>query len=425
MIYFEEGRHDMSIKKQRISELLDSMLSKMGKLKRVLILPPDITRLYSYAGEITCMLFDKLKNDCHIEIMPATGTHFPLTPGEMDLMFPGVPHELFKGHDWKRDVMRIGTIPPETVKELTDGLVDFSIHCELNKSIVTDQWDQIISVGQLVPHELAGIANYNKNLFIGVGGKDIIDKTHFIGAMYGLEKLMGRISSPVRKVLDYMSAHFTSHLPVSYILTIRGMGEEGQLVTRGVYAGNDVSCYLRGAVLCQKVNIHLLNRSYSKVITYLDPGEFKSTWVCNKAIYRTRMAVAGNGELIVLCPGIKSFGEDPVNDAVIRKYGYQNMKVLLKLFEENGDLSEYLTPLSHLLISSPEDRFRVTYGIKNISGEEMRAVHCNYADYDELTKKYNPFILKEGENIMPDGEEVFFVSKPSQGLWAEIKTFNK
>jgi nickel-dependent lactate racemase len=425
MLFFSEGAADLTIGRDRISELIDKMLEKLGNLKRVLILPPDFTRYHSYAGEITCMLYNKLKNSCYIEIMAALGTHLPLSSEELDMMYKGIPHEIFKRHDWKNDIVRIGTIPSEVISELTDGLVDFPLHCEINKTLVEGRWDQIISVGQLVPHELVGIANFNKNVFIGVGGKDIIDKTHFIGALYGAEKMMGHINSPVRKVLNYMSNNFTNGLPVSYILTVRGVDNDNQIVTRGIYAGNDEECYLKGAALCQKVNIKLLKKEYKKVIAYLDPEEFKTMWVGNKAIYRTRMAIASGGELIILCPGIYTFGEDPANDLIIRKYGYQNTEELLKAVRENTDIANNLATVAALIVSSPENRFKVTYGAKNISRKELESVHCNYADYDEIVKKYNPSKLKEGVNIMPDGEEIFYVSNPAQGLWAEINRFKQ
>ena len=425
MVFFSEGAVDLTIDSNRISELIDCMLEKLGNTRRVLILPPDFTRYHSYGGEITFMLYNKLKNSSYIEIMPTLGTHAPLSPEESDIMYHGIPHEIFKRHDWKHDIVRIGTIPSEITRELTNGLVDFPIHCEINKTLVEGRWDQIISVGQLVPHELAGIANFNKNVLIGAGGKDIIDKTHFIGAMYGLEKLMGHITSPVRKVLDYMGRNFTNQLPVSYLMTVRGVDNDEQIVTRGIYAGNDEECYLRGAALCQEVNIKLLNKEYKKVIAFLDPEEFKSTWVGNKAIFRTRMAVADGGELIILCPGIYTFGEDPVNDSIIRKYGYQNTEKLLKAVNENIDLANNLTPVSHLIISSPENRFKVIYAAKKLSRKEIESVYCNYADFDELVKRYDPSKLKEGENIMPDGEEIFYVSKPAQGLWAEINRFKQ
>lgn len=415
----------MTIGGNRVSELIDRMLENLGNLGRVLILPPDITRYHSYAGEITSMLYGKLKNSSTIEIMPTLGTHLPLSAEELDMMYQGIPHDIFKCHDWKNDTIRIGTIPSEIIKELTDGLVDFPLHCEINKTLVEGRWDQIISVGQLVPHELIGIANFNKNVFIGVGGKDIIDKTHFIGALYGAEKMMGHISSPVRKVLNYMGENFTKHLPVSYILTVRGVDSNKQIVTRGIYAGDDEECYLKGAVLCQKVNIKHLKKEYKKVVAYLDPEEFKSTWVGNKAIHRTRMAIARGGELIILCPGINTFGEDPANDLLIRKYGYQNREILLKAIRENSDLANNLATASALIVSSTENRFTVTYAAKKMSRKEIESVHCNYADYEEIVKKYNPAELTEGENTMQDGEEIFYVSNPAQGLWTEINRFKQ
>jgi nickel-dependent lactate racemase len=425
MIFFSEGAPNLIIDHNRISRLIDNMLMQVGKSARVLIIPPDVTRYYSYAGEITRLLYDKLKGKSYIEIMPAIGSHMPLSEEEMDLMFGGIPHNLFRKHDWKNDIVKLGTIPSEITRELTDGLADFPINCEINKALVEGKWDQIISVGQVVPHELAGIANYNKNLFVGVGGKEVIDKTHFIGALYGSENLMGHAVTPVRRIFNYMGEKFTNDLPVSYILTVRGVDDEDQLVTRGIFAGNDEKCYLQAAALCGQVNIKLLRKEYKKIVAYLDPEEFKSTWVGNKAIFRTRMALADGGELIMLCPGIITFGEDSGNDVIIRKYGYQNRDVLLKAVKENTDLSDNLTPVSHLIISSPENRFKVTYAVSKISRREIESVNCNYASYEEIIKRYNPSNLKEGENILPDGEEIFYVSRPAQGLWAEFKRFKK
>lgn len=425
MIYFSEGAADLTISNKRISKLIDNMLEKLGNLSRVLILPPDFTRYHSYAGEITRMLYSKLKSTSYIEIMPTLGTHVPLSEKELDMMYQGIPHEIFKQHDWENDIVRIGTISSEIIKELTDGLVDFPLHCEINKTLIEGKWDQIISVGQLVPHELIGIANYNKNIFVGAGGKDIIDKSHFIGAVYGSEKMMGHTSSPVRNVLNYMSENFTNHLPISYVLTVRGVDKDQKIVTRGIFAGNDEECYLKGAELCQQVNIKLLKKDYKKVIAFLDPEEFKSTWVGTKAIARTRMAIAKDGELIILCAGINTFGEDPLIDSLMRKYGYQSTEKLLKATRENSDLANNLATAAALIVCSPENNFKITYAAKSISRKEVESVNLNYADYDEVVKTYNPAKLKEGENIMPDGEEVFYVSKPAQGLWAETKRFKQ
>ncbi|MCX6226609.1 MAG: lactate racemase domain-containing protein [Bacteroidia bacterium] len=425
MMYFAEGKADTTISLSHISDLIDSMLSKLGKLDRILLLPPDFTRYHSYAGEIVCLLYEKLKSQSHVEIMPAVGTHTAMSGEEISLMFPGIPHEHFKRHDWQKDVIVMGTIPSATTSELTGGLVDWPINCEINRLLVEGNWDQIISVGQLVPHELIGIANHNKNILVGTGGKDIIGKTHMIGALYGTEKMMGHISSPVRKVLNYMSRNFIRHLPVSYIMTVRGTHTDDQIVTRGIFAGNDEECYLQGAKLCQQVNISLLNKEFKKVVAYLDPEEFKSVWVGNKALLRTQMCIADGGELIILCAGIQSFGENAFTDSFIRKYGYRDPEVLLQMARDSGQMMEYMVPLSQMMISHTNNRFKVTYAAKKITRQEIESVFCNYADYDVVVKKYDPLKMKEGENIMPDGEEVFYVSKPAQGLWAEINRFRQ
>ena len=423
MIFFTEGHKDAEIKPDKVSELVNALLEKLGDLDRVLVLPPDTTRMHSFAGEISCMIYEKLKERSHIRIMPTIGTHAPLTAGEMNSMFPGIPHELFIQHNWKKNLARLGTIAGEKVSELTGGLVDWEVHCDVNRILVDGNWDQIISVGQLVPHELIGIANHNKNVLIGAGGKEIIGKTHLLGALYGLEKLMGQVGSPVRRVLDHMSDHFLQDLPVKYILTIRGNDHTGRLITRGIFSGDDRECYLMGASLCQQVNVHLLDKAYKKVVTWMDPEKYKSTWVGNKAIYRTRMAVANGGELIILCPGIKTFGEDPDNDAFIRKYGYLETEKLLKATRENEDMNDNMTPLSHLIISSPEGRFKVIYAAKNLSRSDFESLNCHYEEYDEMIKKYNPAHLKDGENTMLDGEEILFISNPAQGLWTESNKF--
>jgi len=424
MMYFAEGKADATISLTRISELTDTLLGKLGKLDRVLLLPPDFTRYHSYAGEIVSLIYEKLKNRSHIGIMPAVGTHTAMTAEEISIMFPGIPHEHFIRHDWQKDVIVMGTIPPDITRKLTGGLVDWPIHCEINRILAGGNWDQIISVGQLMPHELIGIANHNKNIMVGTGGKDIIGKTHMIGALYGTERMMGHISSPVRNVLNYMSENFLQHLPISYIMTVRATLADDQMVTRGIFAGNDEECYLQGAKLCQQVNITLLDKEYKKVVAYLDPEEFKSVWVGNKALLRTQMCIADGGELIILCAGIQSFGENDFADSFIRKYGYRDPEVLLQIVRDSGELMKYLVPLSQMVISYTK-RFKLIYAAKKITRQEVESVFCNYADYDEVVKKYDPAKMKEGENIMPDGEEVFYVSKPAQGLWAEINRFKQ
>ena len=254
-------------------------------------------------------------------------------------MFKDVPKELFRVHDWRNDVVTVGTVPGEFVSEITGGALDYPWPAQLNKLVYNGGHDLILSVGQVVPHEVIGMANYNKNLFVGTGGPEGINKSHFLGAVYGMEKIMGKAKNPVRSLLNYASDNFITNLPVVYALTVIGKDDADNLVIRGLYIGDDEEVFTLASELSLKVNFTVLGKPLKKVIVYLDPSEFKSTWLGNKSIYRTRMAMADNGELIVLAPGLKEFGEDKEIDRLIRKYGYKGTPATLKSLKENEELN--------------------------------------------------------------------------------------
>ena len=282
----------------------------------------------------------------------------------------------------------------------------------------------ILSIGQVVPHEVIGMANYNKNVFIGTGGREGINKSHFLGAAYGMERIMGRADSPVRQVLNYGSEHFTKDLPpIVYVLTVVDKDENGRLVVRGLFIGDDIECYSLAAELSLKANFVMLEKPLKKVVVYLDPSEFKTTWLGNKSIYRTRMAIDDDGELIVLAPGLKEFGEDPGNDKIIRKYGYVGTPKVLQLVKENEDLQNSLGAAAHLIHGSSEGRFSITYCPGKVTKQEIESVNFEYADLNAMLKKYDPAKLKDGVNILPGGEEIFYISNPALGLWAYKEKF--
>jgi nickel-dependent lactate racemase len=348
-----------------------------------------------------------------------------MTDQEIEKMFKEVPKELFRVHDWRKDVVTVGTVPGEYVSKLTNGALDYPWPAQLNKLIVNGGHDLIISVGQVVPHEVIGMANYNKNLFVGCGGSEGINKSHFVGAVYGLENLLGKADNPVRSLLNYASDHFISHLPVVYVQTVIGRDETDKLIIRGLFIGDDVEVFRLAAELSVKVNFTQFDKPLKKVVVYLDPSEFKSTWLGNKSIYRTRMAMADNGELIVLAPGLKEFGEDKEIDKLIRKYGYRGTPATLASLKENEDLRNNLGAAAHLIHGSSEGRFSVTYCPGHLTREEIESVNFKYADLNEMLKKYNPEKLKDGFNKLPDGEEFYFISNPALGLWSTKERLKK
>ena len=417
MLYFERGSENTELSAGDLKEGVYSAMEKLGVRKKVLAVPPDFTRFHSHAGDLTSLVYqyygDKLK-----DVLPALGTHSPMTAEQIITMFPGVPVELFRAHDWRNDVVTMGLVPGDFVSEITNGAITYDWPAQLNKLVCRGGHDLILSIGQVVPHEVIGMANYNKNLFVGTGGAEGINKSHFIGAVYGLERLMGRADNPVRKLLNYASERFIKDLPVVYVHTVVGRNNQGNLVVRGLFIGDDESVFTQAATLSLKVNFTLLEKPLKKVIVYLDPSEYKSTWLGNKSIYRTRMAIADGGELIVLAPGVKEFGEDHEIDRLIRKYGYFGTGETLRKLRENQELGNNLSAAAHLIHGSSEGRFSITYSPGHLTREEIESVNFRYAPQEEMLKKYHPGVLKDGFNLTPEGEEIYYISNPAIGLWA-------
>lgn len=405
-----------------LREGLYAALERLGEKQKVLVIPPDITRAHSYAGPLTEMAWEYY-GDRLTDILPALGTHAPMTPAEREKMFGQVPDTLFRVHDWRHDVVTLGEVPAGYVNEVSGGKVSYAWPAQVNRLLVEGGFDLILSVGQVVPHEVVGMANYNKNIFVGTGGPEGINKSHFLGAAYGMERMMGRADTPVRRVLNYASDHFASSLPIVYVQTVVGRNDAGRMVPRGMFIGDDVGCFEKAAELSLEVNFKMLDQPLRKVVVYLDPEEFKSTWLGNKSIYRTRMAIADQGELVVLAPALKEFGEDQEIDRLIRKYGYRTTPEILRFVDENEDLRQNLSAAAHLVHGSTEGRFTVTYCPGHLTREEIQSVNYRYAGLDDMMKKYDPQKLKDGKNILDDGEEIFFISNPATGLWSTRDKF--
>jgi nickel-dependent lactate racemase len=423
MIYFEQGANNLELSMDDLRSGLNQALNALGPRQKVLAIPPDITRAHSLAGPITEMAWEYY-GDKMTDILPALGTHAKMSSPEIKKMFGRVPESLIRVHDWRNDVVTLGEVPASYIREVSEGKVTYAWPAQVNRLLAEGGHDLILSVGQVVPHEVIGMANHNKNIFVGTGGSEGINKSHFLGAAYGMERIMGRAKTPVRDVLDYASQKFGSSLPqIVYVLTVIGRNSEGRLVPRGLFIGDDGACFEKASALSLEVNFEMVDEPLHKVVVYLDPEEFKSTWLGNKSIYRTRMAIADRGELIVLAPGLKEFGEDREIDRLIRKYGYRTTPEILDFVANNDDLRGNLSAAAHLIHGSTEGRFTVTYCPGNISRQEIESVNYRYADIGQAMKKFNPATLKEGWNELSGGERLFFISNPATGLWSTKDKF--
>ena len=401
------------------------LLSLEGRnLRKVLILPPDFTRFHSNAGFITNVYYHALTDlGAEVDIMPALGTHVAVTQPQWAAMFGDVPYDRMLVHNWRTDVVTLGEIPAAFLSEVTEGLWNESINAQVNRRVMDENYDLIISPGQVVPHEVIGMANHAKNLFVGVGGSEMINKSHMVGAVYGMERMMGRDFTPVRRMFDYGMEHFLKDRPILFALTVT-TAPGGKIRTHGLFLGEGRECLTEAVKLAQEKNIDFVEHGLKKCVVYLDPEEFQSTWLGNKAVYRTRMAMADGGELIILAPGVERFGEDGQVDQLIRKYGYRGRLHTLEEFRkpENQDLRDNMGAAAHLIHGSSDGRFTITYAVKNISKEEIEAAGFKAADYDELAAKYDPEKLQYGYNTV-DGEEIYFIPNPALGLWINRERF--
>ena len=424
MEIFKYAGSEQGLSREEISAaLLESLEGRT--LNNVLVIPPDYTRFHSNAGFITNVYYHALtQRGCNVDILPALGTHVPVTEEEAAHMFGDIPYEKFIPHNWRSDVVRLGEVPAEYLEEITEGLWHDPVSVEINRLVMDEKYDLIISVGQVVPHEVIGMANHAKNLFVGVGGADMINKSHMVGAVYDMERMMGKDHTPVRKIFDYGMEHYLNERPILFVLTVC-TAPGGNIRTHGLFISEKRIGLEKAIELAQEKNMDFVETGIKKCVVYLTPDEFKSTWLGNKSVYRTRMAIADGGELIVLAPGIERFGEDAKVDELIRKYGYRGRLHTLEQFEkpENQDLRDNMGAAAHLIHGSSDGRFSITYAVKNISKEEIEGVGFIAADYDEMASRYDPAKLHYGYNTMPDGEEIYFIPNPALGLWINKEKF--
>lgn len=415
-VFYEIGNEQTDLSAADMRDGLFQSLQAIGQRKRVLAVPPDLTRIHSRAGDLTRSVHEFYK-DRLSAVLPAVGTHASMTSSQINKMFGDMPCDLFHAHNWRKDTVRLGEVPSDYVHSQSEGKLDYTWPVQINRMLVEGGFDLILSIGQVVPHEVIGMANYNKNILVGTGGPDSINRSHFLGAVYGMERIMGRADNPVRRVLNYAARRFIAHLPIVYVLTVVGRNGDGRLAVRGLFIGDDEACFERASQLSLKVNVFSLDSEIKKAVVYLHPDEAKSTWLGNKAIYRTRMALADGAELIVLAPGVKDFGEDAAIDRLIRKHGYFGTPATLKAVKEDAELSANLGAAAHLIHGSSEGRFTITYCPGGLSQKEVCDAGFRYGDLHEMEKKYDIRALRQGFNHV-DGEEIYFIPNPGMGLWA-------
>jgi nickel-dependent lactate racemase len=407
----------------RLEQLMEQTVAEArrricARPKRVLLLPPDITRAHAGVGRLTEMLYNRLSSEADVHVIPTLGQHVPHTREENRRMFGAIPNERIHAHDWRDGCVQVGEVSAEFVAGACDDVADWPIPIVLNRMLMEESWDLVINVGHVVPHEVLGFANHNKNYFIGLGGKETICASHMLAATCGIENNLGNLVTPTRACFNKAEDDFLGRLPDLYVQVVMARNESNELVHTGVFVGDDLETYLQAARQSREQNITVFEEPVQKMVCVMQADEFVSTWVANKAVYRTRMALADGGELIIIAPGLKRFGEQPEVDQFIRKYGYCGTPKVTAGYRANADMQDLGHATAHLIHGSSEDRFTITYAPGHLTAQEMEQVNFRHADLAATLKRYQPEMLEEGWNTTSDGERFFFIPTPSAGLWA-------
>ncbi|HEY4333959.1 MAG TPA: gluconokinase, GntK/IdnK-type [Ilumatobacteraceae bacterium] len=411
----------------RIDEIVRDHVAPAAR--RVLLVPPDHTRLHSRAGDITVLLLEGLeRTGREVGVLPALGTHAAMRTIDAQLMFgAAIPADRLLHHDWRAGLRTLGEISGAEVAVISAEAITEPIPVAVDARLL-DGWDLVISVGQVVPHEVIGMANFTKNIVIGLGGAPTVNHSHFLGAVAGMEAIMGRVTSPVRDVVDAAFDRYVAPVvDVLWVLTVVEDAPDGKHL-RGLYAGRGSTAssggaaYRAAADLAARANVTVVPRAFTRVVCWLDPSEFHSTWLGNKAIYRTRMAIADGGELIILGPGVDRFGEDPAIDALVRRHGYRGTPATLAAVRADPDLAVNLGAAAHLIHGSSEGRFTITWctdpRTNGLPREDLEAAGYAWRSLpDELAHLGIDATATSGRHLDRDGRHFDFIVNPGLGLW--------
>jgi carbohydrate kinase (thermoresistant glucokinase family) len=396
---------------------------------RVLLVPPDQTRAFSRAGELTWRLQRRLQQrGCEVAVLPALGTHRPMDDDAARLLFGGQrdAHGLLV-HDWRNGVAELGTLRADEVVALSGGLLDSDAVVEV-ASALFDGWDLVVSLGQVVPHEVAGLAGYTKNIVVGLGGSSFIGASHLMGGLVGVETIMGKLANPVRDLVDTAFDRMVApRLNVLFVLTVVEDGPQGATL-RAVYCGrggtgrSGAAAFREAATLSRRRNIIVVDEPWGRATCWLDAREYRSTWLGNKAVYRTRRALADRAELVVLAPGVERFGEDPAIDRLIRRHGYVGRDAVLAAAAEDSELRASPGTMAHLIHGSSEGRFSITYCTDPDAGgltpEELAGVGYGWRPLtEELAHLGVDATTPTGPAVDDRGERFAHVAQPALGLW--------
>lgn len=386
------GAPDLELSPDELRRIVHQALVTLAPDARVLAIIPDKTRddnvdtLFPFAAEVIADRGIK-----QFDALVAQGTHPVMTEEEKRAKVGALESPLtglgrIYDHRWDRDdeLVTIGELSAEQVGLLTGGLLDRAIPLRINRLISSGIYDTILIFGGTVPHEVAGFAGGAKYFFPGVAGPELTHATHWLGALATIEKVIGRVETPTRRLIE-AAADFVKARVISFSTVVTRA--EGRLRTHALFAGDFRRAFRAAAAVSQKVHIKYTGRKYKRVVALLDE-HYDELWVGGKASYRLGAIIEDGGELLVYAPHLRCLSE--THGRLIERYGYAPLESVREMVAQSAELQSNLCVAAHLAHVAYAGRLDerggivTRYGItlaSSIDEETRRRVNLGFMDY--------------------------------------------
>jgi nickel-dependent lactate racemase len=346
------GAPELDLSPRELKSIVEEALQAVPSAARVLAIIPDKTR-----DDNTDLLFPHVcqvleaRGAAQLDALVAQGTHAPMTEEQKRAKIGasfGSPLPLLGhvfDHQWDRpeELVTLGEISREGVRELTGGLIDRAIPVRLNRLLMPGLYDTVLVVGTTMPHEVAGFSGGAKYFFPGVAGPDLTHATHWLGALATIERVIGRVETPIRHLIE-AAADFVTAQVIS-LNSVVTRGDDERLRTHALFAGYLRQAFRRACEVSRQVHIRYTGRKYMRVVALLDE-HYDEMWVGGKASYRLGAVIEDGGELLIYAPQLRRVSE--THGRLIEKYGYAPLETVQVLVDQSEELQANLCVAAHL-----------------------------------------------------------------------------